>query len=153
ELLIEAGQTRTRTLSLSNAGFADLIFSSGEQAVQAAAVSLPPASSPTDAAPLGYVHSGPPASLAGGPVLVLMDYYPWGPDALLQVLTANGIAYDIAGSAQMGGLSLSSYEVVYISSDQPQFFYDAYDSAFPLFEEYVANGGKLWVGAAAWGWN
>jgi hypothetical protein len=82
-----------------------------------------------------------------------MDLYPWGTDALFQVLSANGIAFDVANSSRMGSIDLSLYKVVFLSSDQPWFFYDNYAANFSRFESYVQEGGLLWVGAAAWGWN
>lgn len=154
DLILSEGETRRRTVTLSNIGLAPLTFGSGEQEVRAASLAaLAVAPSSSDEAPAGYVRTSAAAALAGGPVLVLMDFYPWGTDAMFQILTANGIAFDIAGSSQLAGLDLSGYDTVFIAGDQPTSFYNAYNASFDLFEDYVANGGKLWVGAAAWGWN
>lgn len=154
DLVLGEGEIRRRTVTLSNIGLAPLTFGTGEQEVRAASISaLQVAPSSSDEAPAGYVRTGAVATLAGGPVLVLMDVQPWGTDAMFQLLTANGITFDLAGSAQLGGLDLSGYDTVFIASDQPTSFYQAYEASFDLFDDYVANGGKLWVGASAWGWN
>jgi subtilisin family serine protease len=153
EFIIPAGQTRTSVLTLRNVGQVSLTFTLGELPVTATATITPPKVIDSHTIPQGYTPRAASAVLAGGPTLVLMDAYPWGRDSLLQVLAANGIAYDIATSAQMSTIDLARYDVVFISSDQPQGFYDNYNANVSRLADYVEQGGFLWVGAASWGFN
>src|SRR5262249_36664990 len=156
EFTVPARQTRTRTLALTNTGTLDLTWQTGEIPVAAARPGATPAGGPgvnsRTPAP-GYTPKPTRTVLTGGPVLVFMDALPWGTDALLQVLTANGIPFDTARSSQMGSIDLSRYEVVFLSNDQPQDFYTNYAANRGRFENYVQAGGFLWAGAAAWGFN
>jgi subtilisin family serine protease len=155
--LAPQNQTFTQKLNIQNAGLIDLTYSIGELAAPLTSgfgSVTPETGVTTRSQPAGYTPTAVNASItSGGPVLVFMDYYPWGSDALLQLLNANQITYDLANSSQMGSIDLSAYEVVFISSDQPQYFYDNYNANTTRFAEYVEMGGFLWVGAAAWGWN
>jgi subtilisin family serine protease len=154
EFLVPVGQTETQTLTLSNIGQANLNFSIGELPVEAIAnAPLAPEGTTSQTAAPEYQPVSVASVNAGGPVLVFMDMYPWGSSAIFQILDANGIGYNIANSSAMGSLDLSPYEAVFISSDQPTDFYNNYNASFSRFEDYVYNGGFLWVGAAAWGWN
>ena len=157
EFTVPSGQTRAKTITLSNTGTLDLGWQTGETPVAAGTNAGkvktvgPGVNSRTPAK--GYAPKSVATVLDGGPALVFMDAYPWGSDALTQVLNANGIRYDLADSAQMGSVDLAQYEVVFISSDQPQSFYTNYAANRARFEDYVGAGGFLWFGAAAWGWN
>ena len=53
----------------------------------------------------------------------------------------------------MATIDMADYEVVFVSSDQSQAFYDRYAASADRFESYVDGGGFLWFGAAGWGWN
>jgi hypothetical protein len=153
EFIVPAGQTRTRTLNLSNIGQADMTFMIGEMNIP---MVLTAEAAPLDTDSATASETYQPTSVnsvnSGGPVLVFMDAYPWGSDALFQVLNANSIAYDVANSSQMGSVDMSQYEAVFISSDQPYNFYSNYATSYNRFDDYVKNGGFLWVGAS-WGWN
>lgn len=153
EFVLTPGMTHTKVLNLSNVGMSDLTFQIGE--VPRLAIGSNPASlgNNSHTQPAEYIQIPVQSVLTGGPTLVFMDFYPWGSDALLQVLNANGIPYDIANSSQMGTIDMSRYKVVFISSDQPQGFYTNYNANLNRFEDYVQAGGFLWFGAAAWGWN
>jgi hypothetical protein len=150
------GEAGRQTLTLGNpAGHEDLTFTIGEAvlpvAVNTSTAQVRPAGLTSRTAPTGHVNRAAPRSVEGSPVLVLMDFFPWDSDALLQVLDANGIAFDIAGSDSMADLDLSVYQMVMVSSDQPQGFYDAFTASSDAFTDYVAAGGLLWFGGAAWG--
>jgi Malectin domain/Viral BACON domain len=157
ELTVPAGQTRTRTLSLSNTGSLDLTWETGETPVAAGTsagkVKAAGKGVSSRTPEKGYAPKPAGTVLDGGPALVFMDANPWGSDALTQVLNANGIRYDLANSTQMGSVDLAQYETVLVSSDQPQDFYTNYTANRARFGDYVGAGGFLWFGAAAWGWN
>jgi hypothetical protein len=151
-----SGQVRTQRLNLRNVGLADLMFEVQERSVAAArAATPPPVPEGVDSAtpPPDYVRKPSSTVFAGGPVLVFIDVFPWGLDSLFQVLVANNIPFDVATSDLMGTIDLSQYEVVFLSSDQWQPFYDNYNARRTRFVDYVQGGGLLWVGAAAWGAN
>jgi hypothetical protein len=128
---VPAGASDEATLTLRNEGNADLAFEVRERA--------PPA----PAAPTG----DPPRSI-GAELLVLMDTLPWGSTALLDILEANGLAPDLAGSDAMGTIDLDPYDVVVLANDQPPGFYDVYREHAARLERFVTAGGLLWVGAA-----
>ncbi len=153
DFLLVADQTRTQVLTLRNTGSADLTFTIGELSVAALSGVTPPEATDTQTAPADYVPKPVATVLVGGPTLVFVDVLPWGRDSLMQVLNANNIPFDTATSSQMGSIDLSPYEVVFISSDQPQGFYNNYNANVSRFADYVQGGGLLWVGASAWGWN
>lgn len=148
------GQIHTQVLTLENVGLADLTFAIAEVAVADASPELEVSEdAKSQTPPADYEALGANQALNGGSALVFMDLLPWGSDALLQVLSANDIDFDTADSAQMGSIDLSNYNVVFISSDQPQNFYTNYNANLSRFSDFVEAGGFLWVGAAAWGWN
>lgn len=156
DFFVPLGQTQSEGLSITNAGTAELEFAIGERLAGATGgparpIDLP-AGATTRAAPAGQTRQAATPNIAGGLALVLMDYYPWGSDAIQQVLAANGVPFDIAGSSQMGRIDLSAYQVVFIANDQPSSFYDTYTANLARFEQFVQRGGTLWFGAAAWGW-
>src|SRR4029077_4990310 len=90
-------------------------------------------------------------SVSGQPSLILEDVLPWDSDAVQQVLDANGIAFDQAGSGDIASLDFSGYHSIYIGSDQSQSFYDAVFANEAKFTAFVNGGGFLWFGAAAFG--
>lgn len=164
EATLATGETTDAELTLGNIdGLAPLDFEVFELAVGAAAEVTPthgtnpsPAEAPgtSNEAPEGYEpRSAERAVTAGGPVAVFMDLLPWDSDALLAVLEANGITFDVFTSNDMGTADLSGYEAVYISNDQPDGFYDAYTEHAGRFSDYASAGGYLWFGVAAWGFN
>ena len=87
-----------------------------------------------------------------GPVAIFQDNNPWGLTSNQDILTANGIAYTIFSSAQIGVVNLSGFEKVIIASDQPTAFYTAVEANRAWFENYVNNGGILEIHAADNGW-
>lgn len=101
----------------------------------------------------GWQQTYPSGSNGEKDALVFMDGQPWGSDALLQQLDSNGIEKTVVNSSEMDNIDLSEYDVVFISSDQPQNFYSNYNANAATFADYVAGGGTLWVGAASVGWN
>jgi hypothetical protein len=101
--------------------------------------------------PSGFVPTAVKPSISGDPSLVLMDVLPWDSDAIQQTLAANGVPFDVAGSAEFVSLDFTSYHAIYIGNDQPQSFYDAYLANFDKFAAYVNQGGFLWFGSAAFG--
>ena len=160
--ILTPNRTAHGMLTLSNnGGHADLEFAVAERLVAPApsagtgtkgtikVTGKTPASS-TDR-PAGFVASPVHPSITGEPSLVLLDTLPWDSDAIQATLTANGIAFDVAGSADMATLDFSVYHAIYVGNDQPQAFYDAYVANFDKFTGYVEAGGFLWFGAAAFG--
>jgi hypothetical protein len=149
------GRTLSQTLTLRNAGRANLNYTVVELPVASAANAKATLQQgiTAKAAPAGYKPTTVTATFTGAQVLLLMDVLPFGSDALQQVLAANGIAFDIATSREMGSIDLSRYSTVIIASDQTLGFYVNYGVNRSKFRDYVGAGGFLWVGAAAWGWN
>ncbi|MCK6573463.1 S8 family serine peptidase [Myxococcota bacterium] len=156
-LKIAPGQQRTQVVAIENIGALSFAFDSAERDVARVPALAPRVAQAGhgDAAtpPPQYQPRSAAAAQAGGDALVLMDYYPWNSDLHLQVFNANGIRVDIAGSAELAGLDLSTYGMVYVANDQPQFFYDTLAQVAPVFDAYVADGGFLLYGAASVGWN
>jgi hypothetical protein len=148
------GETGTASVTLGNVGFADLDFEIIEVEVPAA-LAQPDAQLPNGVTSNtgGAATAAVAPTQGGGPVLVLMDALPWDSDALLQVLDAHVIPYDIVGSDGMGAVDFSAYQAVIVSNDQPQAFYDAYAANLSRLEEFAIRGGFVWVGAASAGAN
>ncbi len=157
------GETADAELTLGNlGGLADLEFEVKELAGQPAAAVVPgvhnrPARDPSRPSNASLASIGgttaAPAVLQEGTVLVFQDFLPWESAALQEVLENNGIEFDLVGSEEMESIDMTPYEVVFVSNDQPQEFYEAFTASVGRFEEYVNGGGFLWMGAAGWGWN
>lgn len=126
-------------------------------ALPAAAEPPPPTDSanpPADyAAPAAPTAASPAATLASATVLLLKDANPFNGTANEQILAANGISYVVMSSADLPAADLSQYPVLIVAGDQQQAFYDALDANEAKLHAYVADGGALQFGAAAWGWN
>ena len=86
-------------------------------------------------------------------VCIFQDYYPWGVADVENFLAANGIAYQIYGSADFATMEFNDCHMIVFSGDQPAPFYDAYAAQADKFEAYVAAGGFLNFFAADNGWN
>lgn len=161
DFTIAVGESAQAELTLANlGGLVDLEFEVKEKAATADPLALPPVERPagtpdgSSTEPSTATSSTvQPRLLEDSTALVLLDALPWESEALLIVVDANGVIFDIAGSAEMADIDLSPYDVVFISNDQPQQFYEAYAANAARFEDYVAGGGFLWFGAAAWGAN
>ncbi len=82
--------------------------------------------------------------LASNPVLIIQDYDPWGFTGIQDILTANGIGYDLVNSTAIASIDLSPYTMVVIPSTQGDSFYTTLNTYISKFETYVINGGKLW---------
>ena len=152
DLVVPAGETRTRDFTIGNTGSAPLEFEIFERSVSGPSGGAPaasPASGPLQApADLRSVAATP--SVAGGPVLLVLDYWPWGLTAIADLLDANGITYDLINGNQLATTDLSTYQSVIIANEQPQFFYtNYYRPAIGQLTDYVDQGGLLWMGAAA----
>ena len=74
-------------------------------------------------------------------VLLLKDQSAWGTTSLEDALVANGIAYDVMGSAQIPTLDLTPYAWVIIESNQDGNFYSIYNANLAMFETWINNGG------------
>jgi subtilisin family serine protease len=159
EIFIKAvpGQRRTHVVTLDNIGALPLVYDAAERDVARVASAVPRAAAvghdDPRRAPPGYQPRAAASTLAGGEALVVMDAFPWGSDLHLQILVANGISYDLAGSSDLPNLDLSTYGMIYVADDQPQYFYDGLEPFMPAFDAYVADGGFLVFGAASNGWN
>lgn len=154
--VLTPGRQAHGTISLSNAGgHSALDFRVGERPIatetNAGRVSALAAGVDSHRRPAGHIATKVAPSVVGQPTLVLMDTLPWDSDGLLQVLDANGIAHDQAGSAEIGTIDLNPYKVVFIANDQSQAFYDTYLANFGRIDAYVQGGGILWFEAASFG--
>ena len=147
-------ETASSSMTLGNAGFADLDFEIIEVEVPTA-LARPDRQRPegVTSQTVGTSATAVTPNQGGGPVLVLMDALPWDSDALLQVLDAHTIPYDIVGSDGMGEVDFGAYQAVIVSNDQPQAFYNAYADNLTRLEEFAVRGGLVWVGAASAGFN
>lgn len=85
-----------------------------------------------------------------GPVAIFQDVGPWGYTSNQDILTANGIAYTIYSSADIGVVDLSGFEKVIIASVQPVAFYTTVEANRAWFEQYVNNGGCLEIHATCY---
>jgi hypothetical protein len=86
----------------------------------------------------------------GNTVLIIQDQYPWGSDAIQQVLNAYGVGYDQVGSSEIPTIDLSPYELVIIPSNQTGGFYTTWNANIGRFEAYVEAGGALWLSTCAY---
>ena len=154
EFSIPPGDTAVAEATLRNAGFVDLDFQIAEleRAVEVAANPRARRAGMTSRTEGSRAVDVQPTQ-DGGRILLFEDALPWESDALHQILEANGIAFDIAGSDQMADIELSNYQTVIVANDQPQDFYDAYNDNVGRLEEYAADGGFVWVEAASSGSN
>jgi hypothetical protein len=146
------------TLTLGNPeGHTDLTFEVLERSRVVPVAGTRPAARPGSAgvlsskAPAGHTARKVSPAISGQPTLILEDTLPWDSDAIQQVLAANGVAYDVAGSADIPKIDLASYHAIYVGSDQSQAFYDAFFADEARFAAFVSGGGVLWFGAAAFG--
>lgn len=155
EIQLLAGETETLSVVVGNVdGHAPLAVDLYERPVataQPAGASTVDPALGADAAPDGWTLDEVAPSVEGNPVLVVMGHLPWDSDALLQVLGANGLAYDIVGADQLGETDLGAYRLVIVASDQTGSFYDALASHADRLAAYVRHGGFLWFSASAWG--
>lgn len=94
-------------------------------------------------------------------VKLFMDKNPWSSDAMIRMLKANGFSegtgkntYEIIKSTGMSGVPLIPGEdLVIISNDQEQNFYNNYAASQIRFTNFVNNGGALLWEACDKGWN
>ena len=162
EFTVPIGSSANAELVLGNAGgLANLEFEVLERVRAIDALVVPGASARPERTPTvasdgereTRIRRSRPVVQEGAAVLIFQDALPWDSSALQQVLSNNGISFDIAGSPQMADIDMSGYEVVFVSNDQSQLFYNSYTENASRFEAYVENGGFLWIGVAGWGWN
>ncbi len=93
-------------------------------------------------------------------VKLFRDALPWDTNATVNALSALGFTtgsgpgtYEILPSTQMDSATLIPGEdLIVISNDQPQAFYDNYADAHLRFVQFVQNGGALFWGACDLGW-
>ncbi len=98
---------------------------------------------------------------AGSTVKVFRDELPWDSAALDSVLSAAGLTlgqstdqYQVYQSATMTETELDpGVDLVIISNDQPQSFYDNYATNQDRFDEFVRDGGTILWCACDMGWN
>ncbi len=100
--------------------------------------------------PSGHIQVPAETRVGRQVVLLLKDQNAWGYNSLQQVLDANGISYDIMGSAQIPTLDLSPYAWVIIESNQPGAFYSAYNANLAMFETWINNGGLFQLHCACY---
>jgi hypothetical protein len=98
---------------------------------------------------------------AGSTVRVFRDDLPWESMALDSVLSAAGLTlgqatdqYQINQSATMNEINMNpGTDLVIISNDQPQSFYDNYAANQSRFDDFVRDGGTILWCACDMGWN
>lgn len=94
-------------------------------------------------------------------VIVFRDHLPWNNNSQINVLEAMGFTngkgtnqYELATSAEIGVLSLDPYhDLVIITNDQRQAFYNTIAGNESYFYDFVKKGGKLLWESADYGWN
>ena len=156
------GQQAVRTVTVTNTGGSNLEFrvsvlgpaSSSVRIVHAPEDPAPTSAWPSNRVPPGYKpRAAARLSAFGARVLVVQDALPWGFTALQDVLTADGIAYDAIGSAQLGSTDLGHYDVLIVPSDQ---FYQTYQNlaaSAAQIDAFVTHGGRFEYHAAGYGFN
>ncbi|HKQ62313.1 MAG TPA: choice-of-anchor D domain-containing protein [Candidatus Polarisedimenticolaceae bacterium] len=163
-----AGESLTRTLTISNTGSSDLAFTlalsnglipapsriaepHGPAAPSAVGRSQPV--EPSDGSRrAGEAPTAPqPRRLAGAKVAIVEEYYPWDVDSNERVLAANGIPYDVISVFDLPFIQLNDYRMVLVPSDQPTYFYELLQERASQLESFVAGGGVLEFHAAGWG--
>ncbi len=102
------------------------------------------------AAGMDAAAQAPQRAPTAGQVLLLMDGRPFGTGSIEDLLSAEGLLYDIASSDQMGTIDLSAYPAVIIAGQQSNAFYNAYAANADRFESYVQAGGYLEFHAGGW---
>jgi RNA polymerase sigma factor (sigma-70 family) len=90
------------------------------------------------------VENAAPAVQANSKVLVFRDQPSWRrkPD-FEDVLTEQGLKFEVSGSADMEGAELSPYAFVIIPGSQPRDYYEQYVANAARFDKYVTSGGTL----------
>lgn len=94
-------------------------------------------------------------------IKLFLDTDPWGSDAMVRMLKGYGFiegtgnkTFEILNSSEMGSVLLTpGKDLVIISNDQPQSFYNKYASNQIRFTSFVNNGGSLFWEACDNGWN
>jgi subtilisin family serine protease len=86
-------------------------------------------------------------------VLIIQDLAPWGSTANEQILSNNGIDYQMINSSNIPMVNFLAFPVILIPSDQPTSFYQTIASFENQFNSYVTSGGILEFHCAGWGWN
>ena len=90
-------------------------------------------------------------------VLILKNVDAWNSNANEQILTELGVSYDVMTASQLSSLAASdlinTYDMILITSDQNQVFYNDLGPQMPKLEEFVKAGKVLQVHAANWGWH
>ncbi|MBD3237318.1 MAG: hypothetical protein GF330_11480 [Candidatus Eisenbacteria bacterium] len=84
-------------------------------------------------------------------VAIFMDQYPWGSDAILQVLQEYGVSYTVYNSGSMGTVDLDPYDKVIIPNNQvdTDYYYILGDNQ-EWFEAYMSGGGCMLMCCAAY---
>jgi hypothetical protein len=93
-------------------------------------------------------------------VLLFRDNLPWDSNATVTVLESLGFTegvgpntYRLVGSEEMHTVPLNPQEdLVFISNDQVQAFYDRYAASRVRFANFVLQGGTMFWGASDMGW-
>ena len=89
----------------------------------------------------------------GSLVAVFQDVAPWGSTSTQDILTANGMSFEMHTSMEFGTIDFNQFPMIVIAGDQPQAFYDRYATYQSKFENYVIAGGYLNFFACDMGWN
>ena len=94
-------------------------------------------------------------------VIIFRDMLPWDSHALDSAMAGVGFSigagenrYSIYTSSDMGAIEIRpGIDLVIISNDQPQAFYDSYAANGAWFDEFINGGGTLLWCACDMGWN
>lgn len=81
--------------------------------------------------------------------LVIQDEHAWGWAIMQEILTDLALPYDMASSADLATIDLDRYHLVLISSNQDGNFYTEWNTNVARFENFVVDGGHLWLSTCA----
>ena len=81
-------------------------------------------------------------------VAIFRDQMPWGMTTDDDILVANGIAFTVFGSGDIGSVDLSPFDKIIISNQQPLTFNNAVSANAAWFDAFVDAGGILLLGLA-----
>ena len=75
--------------------------------------------------------------------LVIQEVLPWNNPALEDQLTADGIPYDIVGSADIALVAPEDYTMIFVMECQSDSVYDAWNTNIGNFDTWLNDGGFL----------
>jgi hypothetical protein len=85
----------------------------------------------------------PPTPINGTGALLIQDLDAWGWPAMTTILTANGIPYDLIGSASIPSYDFSPYKMIIIPSVQGSAYNTIFNDNLAKFEAFIDAGGLM----------